>query len=173
MGCGFVFLCSAFIAAVITAFYLPHFQYHRLTTLLYHLLSLSPHTYCVIVFFFFFVVVHEWKWEYFFFMKVWRGRNVYSYRERKKKFGKVKLVKSWYADNMGRSSVMLYPVSVRLVYLAPSRCSVLLHVYTAIAGWQRGPHDSSLPQAFFFFFKFGAEHFLLCHKLWRGAPGEA
>lgn len=54
------------------------------------------------------------KWEDF--LKVWRGGNVYSQRG-KKKFGKVKLAKSWYAENIRCCSVMLCCVSVWLVYL--------------------------------------------------------
>lgn len=94
----------------------------------------------------------------------------------REKFVKVKLVKSWYADNI-RCCCDVVRVCDSSIW-APSRRSVLPHrlrCHNKITG---GLLDSSFPQgflltSFFFFSKFGAKHVLLCHKVWRGKLGES
>lgn len=175
---------TAVVAAVNIAFYLPCSLFSmlwssspssaaELTPLtgsppFSPLSSLSPH-HCYVIFYGLSMNGNERV----LFKEVQTGGNVYCQAE---KFGKVKLGKSWYAT----SGVVLWCCVVWVCDLsiwAPSRRSVLphrLHCHNKITG---GLLDSSFPQGFlltfFFFSKFEAKHFLLCHKVWRGKFGEA
>lgn len=95
--------------------------------------------------FLFLLVVHEWNGRTF-----WKceEEEMSTPREGGKKFGKVKLAKSWYAENIRCCSVMLCCVSVWLVNLGSIKAFGVASPFTLPSQDDGGPPRLQPPTGF-------------------------